>query len=157
VSDRNEASVELAAPPEAVFPLIVDPAERLRWIDGLVEAEETGPGSYREAIEQHGIRVETRVRTIRSEPPGLVEARVEGRGIEATIRNVLEPTGDGGTRLTVTVETRYRGLAARLVAPVVGRRAQASLERSLARLEQLVESETTGAEHAPQEPEAEHA
>ena len=39
----------------------------------------------------------------------------------------------------------------------IGRRAQASLERSLARLEQLVESETTGAEHAPQEPEPEHA
>jgi carbon monoxide dehydrogenase subunit G len=140
VSDRNEASIELAAPPEIVFPLIVEPAERLRWIDGLVEAEETGPGAFREAIEQHGIRVETRVRTVRSEPPALVEARVEGRGIEATVRNILEPNGDGGTRLTVTVETRYRGLAARLVAPVIGRRAQASLERSLATLKQLLET-----------------
>jgi len=157
VSDRNEASVELAAPPEAVFPLIVEPAERLRWIDGLVEAEETGPGAFREAIEQHGIRVETRVRTVRSQPPALVEARVEGRGIEATVRNVLEPTGNGRTRLTVTVETRYRGLAARLVAPVIGRRAQASLERSLATLEQLVESETPGAQNAPEQPEPEHA
>jgi carbon monoxide dehydrogenase subunit G len=156
VSDRNEASVELAAPPEEVFPLIVDPTARLRWIDGLVEAEATGPGSFREAIEQHGIRVETRVRTIRSEPPRLVEARVEGRGIEATVRNVLEPTGDDGTRLTVTVETRYRGLAARLVAPVIGRRAQASLERSLATLRQLVESEPARPQNAPEEPEAEH-
>ena len=137
MSDRNEASVELAAPREAVFPLIVDPVERLRWIDGLVEAEETGPGAFREAIEQHGIRVETRVRTVRSEPPGLVEARVEGRGIEATVLNVLEPTADGGTRLTVTVDTRYRGLAARLVAPVIGRRAQASLERSLENLRRI--------------------
>ena len=137
MSDRNEASVELAAPREAVFPLIVDPVERLRWIDGLVEAEETGPGSFREAIEQHGIRVETRVRTVRSEPPGLVEARVEGRGIEATVLNVLEPTADGGTRLTVTVDTGYRGLAARLVAPVIGRRAQASLERSLENLRRI--------------------
>ena len=157
MSDRNEASVELAAPPAAVFPLIVDPAERLRWIDGLVEAEETGPGSFREAIEQHGIRVETRVRTIRSEPPDLVEARVEGRGIEATVHNLLEPNGDGGTRLTVTVDTRYRGLAARLVAPVIGRRAQASLERSLATLKQLVESEAAGAQDTPQQPEPEHA
>jgi len=145
VSDRNQASVELDAPPEAVFPLIVEPAERLRWIDGLVEAEETGPGAFREAIEQHGIRVETRVRTVRSEPPRLVEARVEGRGIEATVRNVLEPLGDDGTgtRLTVTVETRYRGLAARLVAPVIGRRAQASLERSLANLKQLLDAQAT--------------
>lgn len=140
MSDRNQASVELAAPPAEIFPLIVDPAARLRWIDGLVEAEETGPGAFREAIEQHGIRVETRVRTVRSEPPGLVEARVEGRGIEATVLNVLEPAADGGTRLTVTVDTRYRGLAARLVAPVIGRRAQASLERSLAALKQLVET-----------------
>jgi carbon monoxide dehydrogenase subunit G len=157
VSDRNEASVELSAPPEAVFPLIVDPAERLRWIDGLVEAEEAGPGAFREAVEQHGIRVETRVRTVRSEPPRLVEAHVEGRGIEATVRNVLEATDDGGTRLTVTVDTRYRGLAARLVAPVIGRRAQASLERSLATLKQLVESEAPGPEDAPEQPEPEHA
>lgn len=157
MSDRNEASVELAAPPEEVFPLIVDPAARLRWIDGLVEAEATGPDSFREAIEQHGIRVETSVRTVRSEPPTLVEARVDGRGIEATVRNVLEPDGDGGTRLTVTVDTRYRGLAARLVAPVIGRRAQASLERSLATLKELVESETAATQDAPEEPEAEHA
>jgi carbon monoxide dehydrogenase subunit G len=150
---RNEASIELAAPPDAVFPLIVDPAERLRWIDGLVEAESTGPDTFREAIERHGLRVETRVRTIRSEPPGIVDAQVSGRGIEATVRNVLEPTGAGGTRLTVTVETRYRGLAARLVAPVVGRQAQASLERSLANLKTLLEPSRP--HDAPEQPEPE--
>ncbi len=152
-TDRNEASVELAAPPAEVFPLIAEPAGRLRWIDGLVEAEETGPGSFRETIAQHGLRVETRVRTLRSEPPLLVEAEVTGRGIEATVLNVLEPTGSG-TRLTVTVETRYRGLAARLVAPVIGRQAQASLERSLANLRSLLEP--AGADDAPEEPRAEH-
>ena len=137
---RTEASVELAAPPGDVFPLIVEPAGRLRWIDGLVEAEATGPDSFREAIEQHGLRVETSVRTIRSEPPRLVEAAVSGRGIEATVLNVLEPTATG-TRLTVTVETRFHGLAARLVAPVVGRQAQGSLERSLANLKSLLVAE----------------
>lgn len=150
--DRNEASIELAAPPEQVFPLIAEPAGRLRWIDGLVEAETTGPGEFREAIEQHGLRVETRVRTIRSEPPHVVEAVVSGRGIEATVRNQLEPA-PAGTRLTVTVDTRYRGLAARLVAPVIGRRAQASLERSLANLRALLEA--AGAQDAPEEPEPE--
>jgi carbon monoxide dehydrogenase subunit G len=135
---HNEAEVELAAPAEEVFPLIAEPEGRLRWIDGLVEAEATGPGSFREVIEQHGLRVETRVRTLRSEPPHLVEAAVSGRGIEATVLNVLEPTG-GGTRLTVSVETRYRGLAGRLAAPLIGRQAQASLERSLARLQALLE------------------
>ncbi len=152
-TDHNEASVELAAPPAEVFPLIAEPAGRLRWIDGLVEAEETGPGMFRETIAQHGLRVETRVRTLRSEPPLLVEAEVTGRGIEARVLNELEPTGSG-TRLTVTVETRYRGLAARLVAPVIGRQAQASLERSLANLRSLLEP--AGAHDAPEEPRAEH-
>jgi carbon monoxide dehydrogenase subunit G len=152
VSDRTEASIELPAPPAEVFPLIVDPAARLRWVDGLVEAEQTGEGEYREAIQQHGLRVETRVRTARSEPPSLVEAAVSGRGIEATVRNVLEPTATG-TRLTVTVDARYSGLAARLLAPVVARRAQASLERSLENLRALLE--TAGADDAPEEPEPE--
>ena len=109
---RNEASVELTAPPEQVFPLIAEPEGRLRWIDGLVEAEAIGPDSFREVIEQHGLRVETRVRTLRAEPPRLVEAAVSGRGIDATVNNLLEPT-ETGTRLTVTVETRYHGLAGR--------------------------------------------
>lgn len=136
---RSEASVELAAPPEAVFAWLVDPALRLRWVEGLVESVETAPGRFRELVEQHGLRARLEVETVRSEPPLLVEAHMTGRGLEATVRNELEPT-PSGTRLAVTVETSYRGLAARLAAPVVSRHAEASLERSLARLEELVEA-----------------
>jgi carbon monoxide dehydrogenase subunit G len=135
---RTEASVEIAARPEAVFARIVDPAERLRWVKGLVESEPTGGSGYREVVEDHGLRLEMDVETIRAEPPLALDGHMTGRGFEATVRNQLEET-DGGTRLTVTVDTEYKGLAARLAAPVVTRHAQASLEASLATLKQISE------------------
>lgn len=136
---RAEASIEIAAPPETVFGWLLDPEHRLRWVEGLVESEEAGPGRFHEVVEQHGIRARMEVETARSEPPRLVEAHMTGRGVEATVRNRLEPTPPG-TRLTVTVETAYHGLAARLAAPLVSRHADAALERSLSRLRELVEA-----------------
>ena len=135
---RNEASIEIAAPPEAVFARIVSPEERVRWVSGLVSSEETEAGAYREVVEDHGLRLELDVLTERSEAPTAVDARMTGRGLRATVTNRLEPTA-GGTRLTVRVESEYGGLA-RFAAPLVTRHAQGNLESSLARLKQLVES-----------------
>ena len=140
MSHRNEASIEIAAAPEDVFPWIAEPARRLEWVHGLEVSEQTEEGRFREVVADHGIRTEVDVATTVSEPPGRLEARMRGRGLEASIRNRLEPT-EGGTRLTVTVESEYRGLMARIAGPVVTRHAQGALERSLERLRQLVEAE----------------
>jgi carbon monoxide dehydrogenase subunit G len=134
---RTEASVEIAAPPEAVHPLLVRPEERLRWVQGLVESEETAPGRFREVVADHGMRTEVEVETVRDEPLA-VDARMTNRHLDATVRNRLEPI-DGGTRLTVTVESEYRGFVARAAAGLVTRQAQRSLEQSIGNLKRLVE------------------
>jgi carbon monoxide dehydrogenase subunit G len=134
---RTEASIEIAAPPEAVHPLLVRAGERLRWVHGLVESEETGPGRFREVVADHGMRTEVEVETVRDEQLA-VDARMTNRHLDATVRNRLEPT-DTGTRLTVTVETEYRGFVARAAAGLVTRHAQGSLEQSVANLKRLVE------------------
>jgi carbon monoxide dehydrogenase subunit G len=135
---RTEASIEIEAPPEAVFANIVDPAQRVRWVKGLVESEATGGSSYHEVVQDHGLKLEMDVRTILAQPPLAVDAHMTGRGFEATVRNRLEEL-EGGTRITVTVDTEYKGLAARLAAPVVTRHAQGSLEASLAALKEISE------------------
>ncbi len=134
---RSEASVEIAAPPEAVHQCLVRPEERVRWVQGLVESVETAPGRFREVVSDHGMRTEVEVETVRDEPLA-VEARMTNRHLAATVRNRLEPIGDG-TRLTVTVESEYRGFLARAAAGVVTRHAQSSLERSVRNLKALVE------------------
>ena len=139
---RNEASIEIAAPPEHVFPHIVSPEQRVLWVAGLASSEETADGAYREVVDDHGLRLELAVETVRSDPPGALDARMTGRGLRASVTNRLEAT-QVGTRLTVVVESEYGGLA-RFVAPVVTRHAQGNLERSLSRLKALVEDGDAG-------------
>jgi carbon monoxide dehydrogenase subunit G len=137
---HNEASVEIAAPPEEVYARIVDPVERLQWVQGLVKSEETGPGRYRETVSDHGVHSTVVVETVSSEPPHAVDAHMSNRHIRATVRNRLEPI-ETGTRLTVTIETEYRGLLARAASGLVARHAQHSLEHSVENLKRLVESD----------------
>jgi carbon monoxide dehydrogenase subunit G len=138
---RTEASIEIAAPPEAVYRLLARPEERLRWVQGLVESEETEPGRFREVVSDHGVRTSVDVETVRAEPPHALDARMTNRHLDATVRNRLEATPDG-TRLTVTVESAYRGVLARAAAGLVTRHAQTSLEQSVENLRSLAESDT---------------
>jgi len=78
------------------------------------------------------------VETVRDEPPLAADARMTNRQIRATVRNRLEPT-ESGTRLTVTIETEYRGLLARAASGLVSRHAQKNLEQSVENLKRLVE------------------
>ena len=143
---RNQAAVDIAAPPEAVHARLVRPEERVRWVEGLVESEETAPGRFREVVSDHGMRTEVTVETTRDEALA-VDARMPNRHLEATVSNRLEPSADGtATRLTVIVESRYRGLLARAASGLVTRHAQASLEKSVQRLKELVESEDGASE-----------
>jgi carbon monoxide dehydrogenase subunit G len=137
---RTEAAVEIAAPPEAVYERLISPQQRLRWVAGLVESEEVEPGRFREVVSDHGVRTEVDVATVREEPPVAVDALMTNRHLEATVTNRIEPT-ETGARLTVTVESRYRGLLARAAAGLVTRHAQTSLQRSVENLKRLVETE----------------
>ena len=136
---RNEASVEIAAPREDLRRWLLTPERRLRWVTGLVESEETSPGHFREVVADHGVRTEVQVETVRDELHA-VDARMTNRHLEATVQNRLDETSTG-TLLTVTVESSYRGVLARTAGRLVTRHAQRSLERSLETLKQLIENQ----------------
>lgn len=143
---RSEATVDIARPAADVFPWLLDVEKRLRWVDGLVSSEpldgpEPEAGSrYREVLSQHGVRTSVETTIERLEPPRELALRVRARGLDATTRTRLEEL-DSATRVIASLETRGSGLAGRLVGGVVARQAQGSLERSLARLKQLLESD----------------
>jgi carbon monoxide dehydrogenase subunit G len=136
---RTHAAVEIAQPPEVVFPWVVEPERRLQWVDGLEESAEVAAGRYRETFLQAGLRadVEVEVRTL--DFPRAVEIHVTSKHFTADARTSLTATA-AGTRVESTIEARYKGLMARAAAPVVTRQAQASLERSFENLKRLVES-----------------
>ncbi|MEO8289897.1 MAG: SRPBCC family protein [Gaiellaceae bacterium] len=143
---RNEHTVEIAAPPERVFPHVVESERRLAWMGALSESEPLSDGPlavgsrFRDVFVDHGQRVELEAEVVRYEPPRYLEVRLRGDGVEATSSQTLEPLA-GGTRLSALIEAEYKKRLLRMVAGVVTRHAQARLESDLAALKELVESE----------------
>ena len=139
-------TIEIASPPERVFPHVVESARRLEWMGALEESEpltEGPPGEgmrYRDVFVDHGQRVELEAEVVRHEPPKCLEVRLRGDGVEATSSQTLEAV-PGGTRLTAVIETEYTKRLLRIMAGVVTRHAQARLESDLANLKRIVEAE----------------
>lgn len=148
---RSEATVEIARSPEEIFPWLVDPDKRLLWVSGLVSSETLGEGRFRETMQQAGRQVNLTSTVVKVEEPRRLEVRSEGRGVTAHGEHRLEPLGNG-TRLTSSLDLQLGGLL-RFAGGVAGGQAERSLERSLARLKELLEA--AGPDDAEQEPGAE--
>ena len=139
MSHVNHAEVEIARPPEQVFPWLVEPEKRLQWVQGLEASVQVGETRYRETFAAHGIRTDVDVEVVRLEPPTAVDIHIRAKQFEADGRTRATRT-DAGTVVESTIEAEYKGLMARAGAPMITRQAQGSLERSLARLKELVEA-----------------
>jgi hypothetical protein len=119
---------------------------RCRWMGALLESEPLTDGPprlgsrYRDVFEEHGQRIELEAELVEVDEPHALVVRLVSDLFEATISQRLEPV-EGGTRFTAVIETTYLKLAARLLASIVTRHAQAQLEDDLARLKELVEGE----------------
>jgi uncharacterized protein YndB with AHSA1/START domain len=144
---RNEHSVEIEAPPAAVFPYLADATQRLRWMGALVESEPLTEGPpalgsrWRDVFEDHGQRVELEAKVVEYAPDEHLRVELRSDGFRATSTQGLEAS-DGRTRVTTVLEMDYTSRVARLFAGVVMRHAQKHLEADLAALKELVEQET---------------
>jgi uncharacterized protein YndB with AHSA1/START domain len=131
--------VEIAAPPERLFPYLVGSEERLRWMALLVESEALDDRRFRDVFVDHGHRVEIEAEITRYEPPRRLEVHLVADAFSARSTHVVEEAGRG-SRLTTTVETEYTKRLARIAGPLVARRAQAQLEADQRALKALLES-----------------
>lgn len=142
------ASVDIAAPPAAVFPWLIEPERLARWMGGFVSAEAITDGPTRvgsrsrDVIEADGRRMvlETEVTELVADRRLAVHLRYDGG--ENDDRYDLEPV-DGGTRLTYVSDIRLQGFA-RLFAFVVAPQLRNRAEKDLARLRDEVEAATSG-------------
>lgn len=139
MSHRSHASIEIAQPPDVVFPWLCEPEKRLQWVQGLEASVQTGDGRYREVFAAQGIRTEVDVEVRKLEPPTAVDIHLNAKQFEADGRTRAVAT-DTGTRVESTLEASYRGFMAKAAAPMITRQAQTALERSLVKLKQLVEA-----------------
>jgi carbon monoxide dehydrogenase subunit G len=143
---KVERKVDIAAPPEEVYDLIADPDRLQDWVtihDSLVEppGEQLSKGSkMTQCLRLAGQRFKVRWEVVESDRPHSLIW--EGRGpvrSHAKVENRLEPS-DAGTCFSYTnVFDLPGGPLGKMAGPMVRRVAAGELEKSLARLRQLVE------------------
>ena len=148
---HSEASTEIDRPAADVFPWLLDPEKRLRWVTGLRSSERIDETTFREVVHQAGQQVEARATVLRQEPPHALDVTMTGRGFEARTEHRLTEH-EGRTRLTSSFDVKLGGLG-RFAGGIVARQTQRSLEQSLARLKDLLEA--PGTDHAEEEPDPE--
>lgn len=144
---KVERSVEIAATPERIYEVIMDPACLERWVT-IHAALENAPAGQLERgseltqrLQLAGRRFTVHWKVIENRPARRVEW--EGSGpmrSHAGVTYELAPNDDGGTRFTYTNEFALPGGPLGRVAGSVVRRVTAGeLDRSLDRLRELVE------------------
>ena len=144
---RVERSIEIAATPERIYDVIMDPTCLERWVT-IHAALEQAPGGQLEQgseltqrlqLAGRGFTVHWKV--IENDPARKVVW--EGRGpmrSHAGVTYELTPNGAGGTRFTYTNEFALPGgPLGRVAGPVVKRVTAGELDQSLERLRLLVE------------------
>ena len=141
---RVRRSRTVAAPPEQVWRTVGDARHLPRWWPRVQRVEAVEEGQFTAVLAtDKGRMVRADFRVVESTAP---EARrwsqeVEGSPFERLLRSAdtavrLAPDGAAGTRVTVTIDQRLRGIGA-LGAFIVRRATRKQADEALAALERL--------------------
>jgi len=145
-----EATIDVAAAPDEVWPLVSDLPRMASWSPQVVRTIQRGPGGLGTKtlnINRSGWKVwPTRSKVVRFEPPRELAFRIKDN---FTIWSyTLEPLADGGTRVVVRREAPdgLAPISAKLQGAVLGgidkfdAEILAGMEETLARIKTEVES-----------------
>ena len=128
-----------------VFAFIASFENRMQYEEGLIEAEQTSEGPFglgstgRDAMEAMGRRMESTAEISAFEPDKAFTFRSTSGGMEFEGSWAFEPV-DGGTKVALMFEGRMKGLM-RLFEPLIARKFRGQMDRSIARLKELLESQ----------------
>jgi uncharacterized protein YndB with AHSA1/START domain len=129
-------SVDIAQPPEDVFPWLLEADKVPRWTGDLRSYEVAGSLGQGAHVKQvldvaGGLTLDLEI--TRYDPPRGAESRFSTNGVNVVTAYMLEPAG-GGTRLTQTLDAKASGLTARMLIPVVQGRLEKKVVSDLDRL-----------------------
>lgn len=137
---RLEHTVEIERPPEDVYAFLSNPANLPRWQSEVSEVRPESQTRFTEVRMFVGRRVESTLDVTAAEPGREFAIRSVAGPLTFSVRHLLEPAGEGRTRLTVTGESeapagRFFKLGGRLLA----RAAERHFREDFARLKALLE------------------
>jgi carbon monoxide dehydrogenase subunit G len=143
---KVERSIEIAAPPEQVYDVVMDPARLADWVTIHHHLEDAPNGRLRkgskltQSLRLAGKRFKVRWTVVENDPCNRVVW--EGRGPVASHARVeyeFEGNGDGTTFSYLNEYDLPGGALGRMAGRAVSRVTQKELEGSLQRLKSLVE------------------
>ena len=140
-----EHSIEISRPPEDVFAALNDVSSFREWQPDLVDARvegdrPVGVGTKVKSTRKLGKRnLETTTEVTEFDPPRSYGFRGVGGPIRPIARGTVEPVGDG-SRSRVTFGLDFEGSGpAKLILPLLRRRAQRQLAENHQRLKERLE------------------
>ncbi|HVP01214.1 MAG TPA: SRPBCC family protein [Solirubrobacteraceae bacterium] len=134
----------LAAPPAAVWRTVGDPHQLARWWPKVLRVEGVTSGAFTQVLQtKRGTNVRADYTLLERRAPRVwhAEQEVEGTPFEGVLAAsdthiALEPAGERGTLVTITLRRQMKGVG-RLGAPLMRRATERTVESALDNLEEL--------------------
>lgn len=134
-------AVTVPAPPEVVFPWMLDADKVPLWVDGVSSYEVVGGGApalgsrLRQTLTVSGFTMTAESEVVVYEAPRLAATEAETNGMAVRIEYRVEPHAEG-SRVTQSIAVRPQGLKAKMIAPMVRGQMDAKVPGDLERLRQ---------------------
>ncbi len=147
---ENVGTIEISAPPDVVWAVLVDPGQRHYWMESVTDAVPTvgvygtAASSLMLSVSQEGLVRHVYEDVNTSAPPLLLQTTIDDpQGVlKLSTTYELRPTGAGGlrTRLKITAIRGLDGFLAPYFAIVVKDRGDENVTHNLNAIKKLVES-----------------
>lgn len=139
---KYEHEVEIERAPDEVYAFLSDPENLPQWQHEVLEVRRESDTRFTEVRTFIGRRMESTIEVTKAEPGREFAIRAGAGPVHFAVRHLLDPAGEGKTRLRVLGESEGAGglfkLGGRLLRRAVQRRAREDFDR----LKELLESES---------------
>ena len=139
-----KASVHIQRSPEEVFKYLSNFENNPQWQSGMVSAKFTSPGplrvgsTYSQEARFLGRPVFSDFEVVEHEPGRRVKITSTSGTFPITVTRMVEPDGDGGSRVSAVVEGDASGVY-RLAEPILRRMVRRSVQGDYQRLKRVLE------------------
>ncbi len=144
---KAETTVEIAAPPEQVFEVLMDPNRLGDWVTAHRSVSEVPPGgleqgsSFRQKLRLARVEFEVEWTVNRLDAPSLAEWKGAGpKGTSARVVYDLEPQGEGTAFHYLNELELPAGAAGKVAGKLASKPAEHAMSRSLKKLQKIFKS-----------------
>jgi carbon monoxide dehydrogenase subunit G len=135
-----EHELEIERPPDDVYAFLCDPENLPGWQSDVLEVRRESATRFREVRTFVGRRIESTLEVTAAEPGREFSLRSASGPVRFSVRHLLEPAGEGRTRLRVVGETEGAGGLFKLGGGLLRRAAERRFQEDFASLKAILES-----------------